>query len=363
MIRRRILAALGASLLAAAVVVPQASAAPATGALFIASNQVSGNAILAWTRNADGSLTPAGSVATGGLGTGGGLGSQGAITLADGRDWLFAVNAASDSVSVFSVDGADLDLSDVVASGGNRPTSVTVHGNLVYVLNAGGDGNIAGFRLVDGALEAVPGSIRPLSQAGGTNPGQIEFSPDGRFVVVVERGTRKLSAFPIDKAGVAGAPTTLDTPGVTPFGFTFTIGHTLIVSEAASGSASSYSLTPTGSFEVREGAAPLFQAAPCWFVATDNGRFAYTTNAQSGSISGFNVKPNGDLTLLDEDGVTALFGPGTAPTDEAIAGGFLHADLSAAHELAILRIGVDGGLTEVGRVTGLPVGAVGLAAS
>src|SRR5687768_14472054 len=63
------------------------------GVVYTLSNASTGNAVLMFARAADGSLTPAGSFATGGLGTGGGLGSQGALILARGGQLLFAVNA------------------------------------------------------------------------------------------------------------------------------------------------------------------------------------------------------------------------------------------------------------------------------
>src|SRR5688572_14431568 len=73
------------------------------GAVYVMSNSPGGNAILVFDRAAGGALTPAGSLATGGLGTGSGLGSQGALIVSDNGRWLFAVNAGSNSVSVFAV--------------------------------------------------------------------------------------------------------------------------------------------------------------------------------------------------------------------------------------------------------------------
>src|SRR3989449_7163927 len=49
------------------------------GAVYTLTNQVAGNAVAVFTRGADGRLTSAGTVATGGTGTGAGLGSQGAV--------------------------------------------------------------------------------------------------------------------------------------------------------------------------------------------------------------------------------------------------------------------------------------------
>ena len=359
--RRMISTAIGAVVLALATIAPSVSAAPAAGAVYSESNSPAGNSILVWTRNADGSLAPAGSVATGGVGTGAGLGSQGAVTLSADGDWLFAVNAGSNSISAFRADGTGLALADVEPSGGVRPTSVTAHGNLVYVLNAGGDGNIAGFRRHGGDLEPIAGSIRPLTNTAA-NPGQISFSPDGKFLVVVERANNRVVVYPV-KNGVAGAPTFVASPGAVPFGFAFTRNRTLVISEAATGTSSSYSLTPNGGLELIDAAVPDFQAAPCWYAATADGRFAYTTNAGSGTISGYEVREDGTLRLLDADGITASFGANTGPTDEAVSSDsrYLYAVLGRVGMIAAMRIEADGSLTSLGTVPGLPAGAAGLA--
>ena len=86
----------------------QGSANNSVGAVFTVSNQAGGNAVIAFSRASDGSLTPAGSFATLGNGTGAGLGSQGAVVLSEDGDFLFAVNAASNTITSFAVNGASL---------------------------------------------------------------------------------------------------------------------------------------------------------------------------------------------------------------------------------------------------------------
>ena len=115
--------------------------------MYTLTNEAAGNAVAIFNRAADGTLTAAGTVSTGGLGNGGGLGSQGALTLSQDNQWLFAVNAGSNDISVFAVSAHGLTLADKVASGGEQPISVTSYKNLVYVVNAGGSGNISGFKL------------------------------------------------------------------------------------------------------------------------------------------------------------------------------------------------------------------------
>ncbi len=106
-------------------------------------NAASGNAVLVFDRGADGTISPGGSFATGGLGTGAGLGSQDALVLSGNGKWLYAVNAGSNEISAFAASKDGLALVSKIGSGGTRPISLTVAHDLMYVLNAG-DGTIAG---------------------------------------------------------------------------------------------------------------------------------------------------------------------------------------------------------------------------
>src|SRR5689334_8441410 len=140
----------------------QRAAAAGRQAVYTLTNQVAGNAVAVFNRAADGTLTAAGTVATGGTGTGAGLGSQGAVALSDDGQLLFAVNAGSNDVSVLTVGSAGLSLASVTPSGGTLPISLAVHGQVLYVLNAGGNGNISGFSVgAGGTLAPITGSTQP----------------------------------------------------------------------------------------------------------------------------------------------------------------------------------------------------------
>ncbi len=155
--------------LGAAVALSAAGSATASrghdGHVFAISNDPAGNALLVFDRAADGTLTAAPSVPTGGTGTGSGLGSQGAVAVADNGRVVLAVNPGSDQVSLFAERDGELVLVDTESSGGDLPTSVAVDGRDVYVLNAGAGNNISGLRIGDEGLDPVPGSTQPLSQA------------------------------------------------------------------------------------------------------------------------------------------------------------------------------------------------------
>ncbi len=330
----------------------------APGAVYTLMNLTSGNAVAMFARAADGTLSAAGSVATGGTGTGSGLGSQGALTLSDGGRWLFAVNAGSNDVSIFRVRPTGLTLTNLVPSGGNRPISLTVHGNLLYVLNAGGAGNVTGFVLdEDGGATPIPGATRPL---GGAGPAQVAFSRDGRSLVVTEKTSNSIDVYAVDQDGVASGPASYPSAGGTPFGFAFGPRGEFVVSEAA-GSASSYILGAGGNVSVASGAVLTHQGAPCWAVVTQDGRFAYTANAQSGTISGFAVGTDGTIGLLDRSGATVTVGPGNLDLALSQSSRYLY-QLRSSGPITALRVENDGHLTILGVAGAMPGSVAGLAA-
>lgn len=353
-------ALLGATLLPPAAAT--ASAAGNDGARFVytLSNRAAGNEVLVFERDRSGALQPAGSVPTGGLGTGAALGSQGALILGGDNRMLFAVNAGSNDVSVLRVRDDGLTVLARVPSGGARPVSLTVSRDVLYVLNAGGTGNIAGFRVSPrGDLAPIANSIRPLSSPAA-GPAQIQFSPDGRQLVVTEKATNRIVTYAVTN-GVAASPVVHPSNGSTPFGFDFGNHGTLIVSEPG-GAASSYHVTAEGAVTLVTPSLSTHQGATCWVVVTENGRFAYATNAAAGSISGFAVDNEGVLTLLDADGRTGVTG-GT-PIDMALSSGSraLYALSAATGQISGFQVASDGSLTPTGPIGGLPTSSVGLVA-
>lgn len=273
------------------------------------------------------------------------------------------MNAGSNQISAFAVNQGGLELVDVVDSGGIRPISLTVHKDLLYVLNAGGSGNISGFSIgQNGSLSALAGSTQPVSNGGaGAAPGlaQIAFSSDGSALVVTEKTTNLIVTYEVVD-GLAGAPATHPSEGVTPFGFAFDRQNHAIVSEAASGSVSSYQIDGD-EFNVISSAVVNGQAAACWIAISKNGKFAYTTNAASGSISSYQIGADGSLTLLNP--TAGLTGAGSSPVDMAFSnnGQYLYVLARGAHMINIFQMSADGSLASAGSIS-VPAGVVGLAA-
>jgi 6-phosphogluconolactonase (cycloisomerase 2 family) len=353
------------ALLASLVVAAGATASRAghaPGAVYTLTNAASGNAVAVFDRAADGTLTPTGTVASGGLGTGALLGSQGAVILSDNGRSLYAVNAGSSSISEFEVAGHGLRLGSTVSSGGTTPISLTLHGRFLYVLNAGGSGNISGFVAGEDGLRPLAGSTRPLG-AGSSGPAQVSFAPDGETLVVTEKGSSTIDTYRVGRDGRPGTAIVTASAGGTPFGFDFDRRGHLLVSEAT-GSASSYRIED-GVPQTISGAVTTHQAAPCWLVTSKNGRYAYTANGGSGTISGFAVGHDGNLSLLDPSGITADLGAGSHPLDEAISGNgrFLYNLTDGKHTVSAFRVAEDGSLAPLGTAGVLPPGAEGIAAS
>ncbi|MEZ5290899.1 MAG: beta-propeller fold lactonase family protein [Vicinamibacterales bacterium] len=363
------------SVLAAVLVLVAATAASAgprrddrrgsPGAVYTMTNGATGNAVLVFDRASDGRLVASGHVATGGNGTGAGLGNQSGLVLSGNERWLLVVNAGSHSVSLLEVRPHGLRLVDVVDSGGLGPISVTEHHGVVYVLNAGTD-SIAGFRLRHGRLRPIPGSLRGLSGTG-VAPAQIGFSRDGDVLLVTEKATSQIVTYAVDRDGVPGHALVQPSSGATPFGFAVGRRDQVFVTEAAgagNGSAtSSYDVGEDGALTAISPSVPTNQAAACWAVLTPDGRYLYVTNAASGSISGFAVDFDGQIALVDDDGVTGVTGAGSTPLDMVITdnGRFLYVLNGGSHTIAGFRVGGDGSLMPLPGAVPVPGTANGLA--
>jgi 6-phosphogluconolactonase (cycloisomerase 2 family) len=341
--------------------------------VWTATNATSGNEVLVYRLTPGGKLTRVEREATGGNGTGSGLGNQGGLAFTEDFRWLLAVNAGSDDISVFEVKGNSLRLRSLTPSGGERPVSVTVSGGLVYVLNAGGDvggtDNISGFLLSDqGVLTPIPNSTVSLSGAA-TGPAEISFNADGDVLAVTEKGTQTINTFTVDDDGLIDVQAQFTASSPTPFGFAFGRHDQLIVSEAVGGApgvgvVSSYNLGGDGDLSALDPSVPTTQTAACWIAVTRDGKFAYTSNTGSNTITGFSVNRDGTLELLDPTGVTAVTGAG--PIDIALGENdeVFYSLNSGAGTITVYSVGEDGSLTPLPQytITDLPAGTNGLLA-
>jgi 6-phosphogluconolactonase len=345
---------------------PTNATASAAGAVYVQTNAAP-NEVIAFRRAADGSLDLIGSVATGGDGDGSPhLQSQGSVTLTGDGQNLLVTNAASDDVSVFSVvaDGS-IELRERVHTG-STPRSVAEHDGLVVVLNTREPG-LASFRLNAEGIAAVEGGDQALD-ARDADPAQVAFSPDGSMVVITERATDSIVTYEVTTDGTFGASGEIASEGPTPYGFAFTSGGTLVVTEAfgaekGAAAASSYAIED-GSLVVRTSSVGNGRSEICWAVVTPDDRFAFTTNFADGAVSRFAIAADGSLSV--EDATAGISVEGMPELrDEALSsdGRFLYAIDADGGRIYGWSVDAEGALEPVGSWGGVPETVAGLAAS
>jgi 6-phosphogluconolactonase (cycloisomerase 2 family) len=352
-----------------ALVLPAAAAAHAevghsnapAQAVFVQTNEPSGNAVLVYDRAANGTLAPAGTYATGGNGgaqTGAAvdpLASQGSVAYDAAAHVLLVTNAGSDTVSVFGVDGDTLTLRQVVAAGGAFPTSIAVHDDLVYVLDTGNDANVQGYRLAGGKLHPIEGSTRLLGIKNANppqflaSPGQVGFTPEGAHLVVTTKSTGTIDVFGVLPNGRLTALTANARAGQVPFAFSFDRDAHLVVVEAAGNSVSTYVVNSDNTVSVLSGPVGDNQAAASWIAAAGNGNF-YVANAGSSTLSGYHVGAGGAVSLSPSTAATA-----GGPIDLAASsdGQFVYSENGGAGTIDEFRVEATGSLSAIGQITGL----------
>jgi 6-phosphogluconolactonase (cycloisomerase 2 family) len=328
------------------------------GAVFVQTDNAAGNTIVAYTRTAAGGLQQAGSYQTGGNGgaTTGSvvdhLSSQGSLAYDRRAGLLYAVNAGSNTISVFRVRGDRLIRRQVIGSGGQFPVSVAVHGNQVFVLNAWGGASVTGFLQAGGHLTSVPSWTRDLGLGTSSStvftgtPGQIGFTPGGsQLVVTTKNAANSVGVFRDGLFGPSAEPTVTSLPGTIPFGFTFDqYGH-LALAETGTNTVATFAIAPDGTL-TQLGSTATGQAATCWITAAPQGTL-YASNAGSGTESALSTEPDGAITQL-----------GTTPTDAGTVdaavssdGQYLYVQAGGPGKVDAYRIGPGGSLTQTGSVT------------
>lgn len=375
------------------------------GALFVmtnATNPIRGNEVAMYHRAANGDLSLVGYFPTGDVGAADpqhgsgpaptaqvlqlvdsnfplvvaaadGLGSSNSLLLSEDNNCLFAVNAGSNTVSSFRVRDDGLSLVSVVESGGVFPVSLTAHHNVLYVLNAGNAGSLAGFGVQHCALRPLHNAVVPLTGLADsfgipvpnevlTTPAQASFTPDGRRLVLSIKGgdpivvagalqalpSGRMVVFPVQPQGRLGAPVvtpfhiTAGTGG--PFSFVFADARTVIVVHANSGTVASYTINPDHTLSLTNNQAPLSTGAfaPCWIDSAGSLVYTASFGAPSavrqvlgdppgqpdlnGLLTGFRVKSDRTLEPL---GVTVGYptppaGTGNHAIDIRVIGDFLY---------------------------------------
>lgn len=342
-----------------AVFAASAPAQAATGdeggqALFVQTNDLQHNAIAAFHRNGDGTLTYLASYATHGKGarqTGSAsdpLASQGSLVRVPGADLLLAVNAGSNTISVFGINGDQLELKQTLPSGGPLPTSFAVHNNLVYVLDAGGDGFVSGYRISDGGLAAIAGSTRSLGLGNPTSPffvdspAEVGFTPGGGKLIVTTKTHGTVDVFSVLGNGQLAAEPVKNSVGNVPFAFVFDSEGRLVLNTAGNSSLQTFAVNADNTITAVGTATADGQTALCWVTSARG--FLYASNTASKNVSQFRVNQDGSVTIVSK--VAASNIPGAI--DSAAAGNtYLYVQGGLDGSIHAFAIGSGGALTQI----------------
>lgn len=351
-------------------------AGAAAGGVFVMSNILDRNTIVGYSRADDGTLTLTGEFETGGLG-GDFDGPEGldplisayALINTPDNEYLMAVNAGSDTVSVMRVNSdLTLDLVDTESTAGVGPNSLAYNDGIVYVTNIDADGefqgepdqegSIYGYTFSNGDLTPIEGSRRVLKN----RPAAVRFTPDGDQLLVtsINAGSAALASgdqdsiivYNLDENGLA---TTYPADGATstlvgnaegrnlPSAIGFEVvdrsnGTFAVVTEARefrslgeppifpglqTGSVSVYqvgdegSLTPTQLDLLAGQTATVGQRTACWIVFAPDSDYFWVSNALDASISTYRfTDSSGNVELVEE---LAAIGVQPTSTDPAVA--------------------------------------------
>ena len=147
--------------------------------------------------------------------------------------------------------------------------------------------------------------------------------------------------------GVADGPRVFASSSATPFGFSFGKRNQLVVSEAVQSAASSYAVSDNGNVELITGTQRDKQAAACWLIVRNDGRYAYAANAGTATVSGYSIDADGTLALLDGNGVTGTTTAG--PVDIAMSSNarYLYTLNARSGMISVFAVSSDGSLDKI----------------
>lgn len=276
--------------------------------------------------------------------------SYGLWRSADNKNVL-VVNAGDGTITSLHVeDDLSLKMVDKITAGDIKPNSIASFKNYVYVASMGkkvddpSEGNIKAYTIDDtGHLSAIPNSLRKLSG----RPASIEITPDGKYLVAVEITTGLIRSYAIGQDGVLSADpvSMIYSPQADknrffalPIGTKMTKAEggntTLLVTETRfidsshnfykstpeqkkkypfihlfqgqTGSVTSYNIDDKGKLtmvspDVLAGSGIWGgQQAVCWVTVSKDGKYAWTTNPLTSSISTYSVNKDSSIKLDKE---------------------------------------------------------------
>lgn len=326
--------------------------------IFLQSNQLTDNQVLVFQKKADGSVEFKSNVSAHGTGTGANVGSDGTICLSQDKKWLYAVNAGSNTLAVFRNNRGVLTFTDTISTAGIKPVSVTTRNGKTFVVNAGGNGSLVGFKIDSFGILSRIGQPEIELNSTPAVPAQISFDASGNFLVISEKLTNRLVSYYVDVLGNLSLSSSIDSQTPTPYGFAVGSNNYIYISEASANALSIYKIE-NGLLSAVSGPHYTTQNGACWVALLPNLNFAYVLNAGSSTITGFNVSNPTQVTLLNANGVTAT---AAHPNETAVSqdGKFVYFLQSESHSIGCFAVNPDGSLTRISDVYGLPIGCAGM---
>ncbi|GAA4304900.1 hypothetical protein GCM10023086_22400 [Streptomyces venetus] len=346
------------------------SGAEAGRAVFVQGNELNGNTIHVFARDGQGKLKPAGTYATGGRGGDqvdaptDSLASQGSLVYDDASGMLLAVNAGSGTLTSFRVEGTKLKHRRILDTGGAFPSSIAVRGKVAYIMNAGGEGSVQGFRITTKGLVPIPGSLRSLGLANedvpkfDTSPGEVEITPDGRSLVVTTKGNNTVEVFPLKKDGLPAVaePVVNKSAGHVPFAISFDrTGGRMLVAEAEKSTVTAYQVQHNGRLKVLQRPLANGQEVLCWLERA--GDYFYGGNTGNSTVTGYRMDRQGRLALTNEVGLaTPPSSKSQGVIDIAVTkdAKFVYVQNATSGTIDGFRVERNGSLTKVTTAEGLP---------
>lgn len=347
---------------------PPPPAAKLANQLYTETNETA-NAVVHFTRQADGTLVRKETTPTGGAGTNAvnaagntvpdSLVSQHSIIASPDGTTVFVVNGGDNSISVMNVDpttGALTLKKRSSTAAGRIPNSLALNRGVLYATFIGGASQLAAFKVeADGALTQI-GSYDLLALGGLATaaPTQVVVSPDGGFAVVsAGTGSNAILSFPIAADGKLGTPVTAAGILATPFAGAFVPGAAsplYLATSTSTISLNAFSFSAGGALAALGQATAPGTAAPCWLVVTPDGKTAFVGNG-SGAISSYAINGN-TLTLLD---ATAAIEPPVQAGVNSVAadswispdGKFLYTAYLGDDKVVAYAIGLSGSLAKL----------------
>src|SRR5215207_8286752 len=218
--------------------------------VFVQTNELEGNRIVVFERQADGRLDRQGTYASG------------------GRGGIAAPGTESDRLA---------SQGSLVYDAGHR---------LLLAVNAGNDGRLQGFRINGNHLHPLRGSTLSLGLANTdppnflTSPGQVGFTPDGKKLLVTTKASKStIEIFHVQSDGLSRTPVSNPSATSVPFAFTFDPAGRLVSGEAGTSSVTTYVVQGNGRLSGPQSLSDG-QVALCWIVRAQG--FYYVSSCLRG---------------------------------------------------------------------------------